>query len=62
MKADNILLSDLLPGDKIKVAGIEMALDYFSGPNPVFVHYVDKKPFYYINRNFTRATKIIQVR
>jgi hypothetical protein len=61
MKA-NLLLSDLLPGDKIKVAGIEMSLDYFSGPNPVFTHQVDNKPFYFIDRSWTGSTKISQVR
>jgi hypothetical protein len=58
----NLLLSDLLPGDKIKVAGIEMQLDYWSGPNAVFVHYIEKKPFYFIDRSWTGSTKISQVR
>lgn len=54
-------LGDLVPGDKVIVEGIEMQYDYMSGQNPVFFHMVENKPYYFINRGWTAATKLSQI-
>lgn len=55
-------LGDLKPGEKVTIARIEMTFERFSGQNPVFYHMVDGNPYYYINRGWTSATKISQVK
>lgn len=54
--------ADLLPGDKVVIAKIEMTFDYFSGPNPVFYHYADGKRIDFIDRGWTGETKLSQIR
>ena len=51
----------LKPGQKLRIAGIDMEFSYFQNQHPVFIHFVDGKQYAYVNKKYNKSTPIHEI-